>query len=295
MRIKYGESQPLALNGISDIMNILRGKRRRLEPTLLHFGGAKTNEKACMARAVASELAQGIKSEEKDCNQVMALSMMKEGAMEWMCRSPCSERVVVIDGIWDETLLSLEKLLVRIFDRTKSPCSKQGVDLVNWVFVIITDMEADEMSCKDESSRSLQSQEVVKLVKRKLLDTDALSSLYKTNTKSVIWQKGFRSFLPFVCSQGEKEDCASFSPPLLKQKSKLLTLTESPPALSDDRHDAMEKRRKILAKCLRGWKERKESSTRNSFSLQTLSRTFIGQDLAIRRSTNRLRNRSLLP
>ena len=307
----------------------LSRKRNRLGPVLVLSGGATVGDKACITWSMATEYLSRVAVDpaqpsalQEQCAQIQTLFMDDsgnvDGDVEKLCRTPCPERVVVVEGVGEATIERLEELLGRVTAEGGARICAQhpSLSLSRWVFFLISELGHDRLQCPlAEGAPEKTDREVIDAIKSTVRESAALEKIYgpKRATKSVIWQKGLKDVLAFRCLREGEQDhsrCSGSHRPLARREKKR-RVTGAAREQSDAeargggdgssacRHAACsasarltaEEQRAILRERIAAWNASRARAAGRAATREGLPDVFRGQELAVKRVTNKLKSR----
>ena len=316
-----------AVNATLDTLKILSRKSNRLSPALVHFSGASVGDKACVAWSFAAEFLTRVVPDpaltpvvQTECAQTQTLFMDDEGNVEndlqKLCKLPCPERVVVVNGIGEATIQRLEKLLQRVTGEGGAGVCAQhpSLSLSRWVFVLVSELGHDRMQCPlPAQAAETAERQVEEAVKKAVSESSGLAVIYGdkgAKRKSIIYKLGLKYLVTFKClNEGESDtsDCSGGKRPIAlrsrRAKKKPDTLNANTPAGLDSkgqekggRHSSaadlsVEEQRALIRRRVEIWEASQSKAAARTSTIEGLSDVFLGQDLAVKRATNKLKNR----
>ena len=319
LRSEFGARQPGAVDAALKALGTLSRKRTRLGPVLIHSAGASVGDKACLTWSIAAEYlkrqspdaAAAPPAGQEECAQVQTLFMDDGDSVDSdvakLCRAPCAERVVVVDGIAEATVERLEELLVRVLrEGGEGVCAEHpSLSLARWVFFLVSELGHDRLRCPLASPAA----QLHDAVKNAVRESAGLETLYgaKRATKSMLWQKGLKTLITFQClGEGEVDTsrCADGKRPVARRSRKepkrrphgaRTDTARGEHARAGDADSSStlsaEVQRKLIVQCVNEWKAKKSLAQTRARTIEGLSDHFLGQELAVKRATNKLKNR----
>ena len=316
VRREFASRQPAAVDASLQALSTLSRKRNRQGPAFVHFAGASVCDKASLAASFAAEYLHRLppdaaltQAQQEECSQLQTLFVddTLEEMLEKICRAPCPERIVVVDRIAEATVERLEQLLQRVTHG--GVCAQHtSLSLSRWVFVLVSDLGHDRLRCPIPPGANQTARDVQEAVKSAVRESPSLEALYgsKKGTKSLVHKKGLKDVIVFAClREGELEpDCGKrpVAPRARKERR--------PRALGGHTHGAAahdgalawgrarrawelstEEQRALIRARADAWERSRTTKQARLWTLDGLPDVFRGQELAVKRATNKLKNR----
>lgn len=154
-RKEFEERQPHAVNITLNVLRKYKVKAEKLGPVLIHCAGAEVKDKFLVASRQGEEYSrvQQFQNAAASCTHVQIVSLLdprKQPAsltslQHQICQLPCSNRVLVLEGLSNSTMLVGESLLAQIADKKVVSCGNDGLSTDGWVVIVISDLGADAM------------------------------------------------------------------------------------------------------------------------------------------------------